>query len=38
VRRARNIRVRRPRFLARRFAGDKAARGKIEGREIIARN
>ena len=37
VRRARSIRVRRPRFLARRVAGEKVARGKIEGREIIAR-
>jgi hypothetical protein len=37
-RRPRSIRVRRPRFLARRSTGEKAARGKIEGREIIARN
>jgi hypothetical protein len=38
VRRGRAIRVRRPRFLARRAPGEKLARGKIEGREIIARN
>ena len=38
LRRGRAIRVRRPRFLARRSSGDKLARVKIEGREIIARN
>jgi hypothetical protein len=38
VRRGRAFRVRRPRFLARRFSGDKLARVRIEGREIIARN
>jgi len=38
MRRGRAIRVRRPRFLARRAPGEKPARGKIEGREIIARN
>ena len=38
TRRGRSIKVRRPRFLARRVAGEKVARGKIEGREIIARN
>jgi hypothetical protein len=38
MRRGRAIRVRRPRFLARRLSGEKIARGKIEGREIIARN
>ena len=38
LRRGRAISVRRPRFLARRSAGEKLTRGKIEGREIIARN
>jgi hypothetical protein len=38
LRRGRAVRVRRPRFLARRFSGDKLARVRIEGREIIARN
>lgn len=37
-RRGRAISVRRPRFLARRASGEKATRGKVEGREMIARN
>ena len=36
-RRGRAIRVRRPRFLARRHAGNSGPTRKVEGREIIAR-
>lgn len=38
TRRTRTIRMRRPRFLARRRSGKPGSAQKIEGREIIARN
>jgi len=38
ARRGRIVRVRRPRFLARRHAGSSGPTRKVEGREIIARN
>lgn len=37
-RRGRSVRGRRPRFLMRRRPGARAPLGKVEGREIIARN
>jgi hypothetical protein len=38
ARRGRAVKGRRPRFLVRRSSGGKTACGKIDGREIIARN